>query len=117
MRTVTDGAVIVPKREGRKAMEKQSTVQARQPWWLAVCWAVSGVGLDWYCAFEWFSGRYPVCSAHVLRVVGVFVLLYATVASLAVRLVGARLRDTAAVFLFISLAVSGAMLVHWAAHR
>ena len=110
MRTVTESGAGISKREGR-------TVQARQPWWLVVCWAVSGVGLDWYCAFEWFSGRYSLFSAHVLGAVGLFVLLYATVAFLAVRLVGARLRDIAAVFLFISLIVSGAMLVHWAAHR
>lgn len=118
MRTVTNsGTGIISKREGRKAIENQDTVQARQPWWLVVSWAVSGVGLDWYCAFEWFSGRYSLFSAHVLGAVGLFVLLDATVAFLAVRLVGARLRDIAAVFLFISLIVSGAMLVHWAAHR
>lgn len=118
MRTVTNsGTGIISKREGQNAIENRDTVQARQPWWLVACWAVSGVGLDWYCAFEWFSGRYSLFSAHVLGAVGLFVLLYATVAFLAVRLVGARLRDSAAVFLFISLIVSGAMLVHWAAHR
>jgi hypothetical protein len=110
MRTVINSGAGVSKREGR-------TAQATQPWWLVVCWAVSGVGLDWYCAFEWFSGRYSLCSAHVLRAVGPCVLLYGAVAFLAVRLVGVRLRDIAAVFLFISLIVSGAMLVHWAAHR
>jgi hypothetical protein len=110
MRTVTDFGAGISKREG-------PTVQERQPWWLVVCWAVGGVGLDWYCAFEWFSGSYSLCSAHVLRALSLFVLLYGTVAFLAVRLVGARLRDIAAVFLLISLIVSGAMLMHWAAHR
>jgi len=111
MRTVIrSGAGMISKRDER-------TVQERQPWWLVVCWAVSGVGLNWYCAFEWFFGKYSPCSVHVLRVMSLSALLYGTVAFLVVRLVGARLRDTAAVFLVISLTISGVMLVHWAAHR
>lgn len=93
------------------------TVQARQPWWLVVCWAAGGVILDWYCAFEWFSRKHSLGSTPVLCVLSLFLLSYATIAFLVVRLVGAKLRDAAAVFLLISLTVSGAMLVHWAAHR
>jgi hypothetical protein len=59
----------------------------------------------------------PRVSATVLRTMGLFVVLYSAVAFLAVCLVGARWRDIAAVFLLISLTVSGAMLLHWVAHR
>jgi hypothetical protein len=118
MRTVTNfGLGTISKTEERNAIDNRNTIQTRQPWWLVVCWALSGVGLDWYCAFEWFSGRYSLFSTHVLRAMGLFVALYAAIAFLAVHLVRARLRDVGAVFLLISLIVSGVMLIHWAAHR
>jgi hypothetical protein len=110
MRTASNSGAEISKRE-------ESTLQERQPWWLVVLWAVSGVGVDCYCAFEWFSGRYPFYSAHVLRLLGILTLGYGICAFLAVRLVGARLRDIAAFFLFMSLTISGAMLVHWAGSR
>ena len=112
MRTVTNFEAGISKGDGRT-----DSIQARQPWWLVVCWATGGVALDWYCAFEWFSGRYSLYSAHVLRTMGLFVLLYGTLAFLTVRLVRARWRDIAAVFWIISLMVSGAMILHWTAHR
>jgi hypothetical protein len=104
----------MPKSEGWPAIESQDTLKGRQLGWLVLC-AMGGVGLDWYCAFRWFSGRYSLFSEPVLRRMGLIVVLCAALALLAVRLIPrARLRDAGAVFFVASMALSRFMLSRWA---
>ncbi len=49
----------------RRRQEVEDRINA-QPWWLAWCFAVIGLGFDWRCAFEWFAGNVPFYSELVL---------------------------------------------------
>lgn len=86
-------------------------------WCLAICFVTSGVGADWYCAFEWFSGKYFFCSGPVLRGLGLIVVLYASITFLAVRVFGGKWRGAVAVFFAASYTLSGYMLIWWDVHR
>src|ERR1700685_3880319 len=56
-----------------------------QPWWLGWCFAVIGVGCDWYSAFEWLYGTYSLSSPPVLRGLVLIVGLCASISFLSVR--------------------------------
>ena len=51
----------------RKSSEGAQAGVRVAPWWVYLCLVVVGVGYDWYCAFKWFSGKYPYWSDPVLR--------------------------------------------------
>src|SRR5438128_323784 len=111
MRTVISSAADISKRKGRKAIENQDTVKATQPCWLVLCFAMSGLGCDWYSAFQWFSGRYSLCSGPVLRGTGLTVVLSASIALILVRVLRTKLRDVAAAFCLVSIALLGQILL------
>lgn len=115
MRTVINSGTEISKREGQKASENKDTVKGRQPWWLVLCFAISGLGCAWYSTFKWFSGRFSLCSGPVLHAMGLTVVLSASIAFLTVRVLGMRLRDIAAVFFLVSIAVLGHILL-WIRH-
>jgi hypothetical protein len=88
-----------------------------QPWWLAWFLAAVGSGLDWRCAFEWFSGKYAFYSETVLDRTILIVLACATVALLAVWVTGARRRDALLFFSGFSMVLYGLLSNHWTAYR
>jgi hypothetical protein len=81
-----------------------------QPWWLAWCFAVIGVGCDWYSAFEWFCGRYSLRSGSVLRGLVLIVALCASIAFLAVRRRTAISREFPWAFFAFSYVLFGFMI-------
>jgi hypothetical protein len=104
----------MPKREGLQTIENQDAVKAKQPWWLVLGWVMIGLGLDWRCAFKWFSGSYPFFSQAVLRRMSLIVVSCAIVAFIAVRVSsGARWRDAGALFCLVSLLVSEFLIMSW----
>ena len=106
----------MPKHKEEQSIDSQGLGRPRA--WVDVLFVIGAVTLDWYCASEWFSGRFPLFSVHVLRATGLiggFCALGALVAFCAVR--RAKPRDVVAFFYGASLVVSGTMLIHWAAFR
>jgi|SRR5579872_113678 len=81
-----------------------------QPWWLGWCFAAIGLGCDWYSAFEWFYGRYSLCSAPVLRSLVLIVALCASIAFLAVRRRTATSREFPWAFFIFSYLLFGFMI-------
>ena len=49
------------------ALQTPDKVNGSQPWWVAWCFAVVGLALDWRCAFEGFGGISPFYSEIVRR--------------------------------------------------
>lgn len=94
----------------------EGTVIQRKRWWL-VCWVVLGVGFDWYCAFQWFSGRWPMWSEPVLVRMSLIVVLCAAVSFLVVYVIRTRWRDTAVIFFAISLNLCANLMIWWSGHR
>ena len=81
---------------------------------------IGGVGVDWYCAFEWFAGRYSLWSGTVFYRMVLIVLSCAAVgflASLTRREKWQRWQLGVAVFAFASVNVSGNLLLWWVGHR
>src|SRR6266850_2378879 len=79
------------------------SLKARQPWWLALCFAIVGLGVNWYCAFEWFSGKYSLIANPVLSKLGLISVFSALISFFLVRVLQrARLRDFPAAFLLVS---------------
>jgi len=104
--------------QDQQAAESWDALRERQPWWLQLCLAIIGVGLDWRCAFEWFAGKSPSYSELVLGRTGLIVLACAGVALLAVFVVrGARLRHALIVFCTASFLVYEILHVHWLSRR
>jgi len=93
----------------RREQVIQDRIKA-QPWWLAWCFAVIGVGCDWYSAFEFFYGRYPLCSEPVLRGLVLIVALFASIAFLAVRRRTAISREFPWAFFAFSYVLFGFMI-------
>ena len=90
-----------------QVLDADGTVKDRQPWWLVSMWIISGLLLDWRCAFMWLAPQYASHSNPVLLRTGLIALSCAATALLVVRLMRERLRDTAAVFFVASLAIYG----------
>jgi hypothetical protein len=88
-----------------------------QPWWLVWFFAAIGLGLDWRCAFEWFSGKYVFYSETVLDRTILIVLACTTAALLAVWFTGARRRDALLLFSGFSMALYDMLSNHWTAYR
>jgi hypothetical protein len=92
-------------------------LKGKQPWWLAWCFAVVGLGLDWRLAFESFGGRNSLYSDSVLSKTGIIAIWLAAVAAIAVLVTrAARWRDLAAFFLLFSFFVYGWLSVDWIVH-
>jgi hypothetical protein len=102
--------------EPRQPSQSRDTGKARS-WWIDWCFVIGGVGCDWYCAFKWFSGRYPLWSPPVLRGMGLAVVLCFGVTLLLARILGEKLREGASVFCLVSVTLLGNMLMWWTAHR
>jgi hypothetical protein len=102
-------------------IESPDTAKAkprRLPDWCLVTWFVtSGLVCDWYCAFEWFTGRYTHFSGPVLGVMGLIVVFCASIAFLAIRLFGGKWRAAVLVFSIASYTLSGDILIWWDIHR
>jgi len=89
-----------------------------QPWWLAWCFAVIGVGLDWRCAFEWFAGNYSLYSQPVLFRTGLIVLACAGVSLLGLCVTRElRWRYASPLFLVVSALLYNILSAHWIACR
>ena len=89
-----------------------------QPWWLAWCFAVIGIVLDWRCAFEWFAGQSPFYSESVLARTGLIVLVCAGVTLLAVLIARERrLRVASTLFCVVSALLYLVLSIHWIAQR
>jgi len=111
---------MVTKQETPQGIEHQRTVKAEHwlpDWCIAALFLTSGLATDWYCAFEWFSGKNARFSGPVLGVMGLIVVLYACIALVASRLVGGKWRAAVLVFALASYTVSGNMLIWWDVHR
>jgi hypothetical protein len=91
--------------------------QKVRPWWIDGCFIIGGVGCDWYLAFKWFSGRYSFLSPPVLLGMSLVVVLCFSITLIAARVLGEKLREGAAVFWVVSLALLGNMLLWWTTHR
>jgi hypothetical protein len=95
---------------GQQQVENRDTKKAR-PWWVDWCLVtvcvIGGAGWDWWGAFDWFSGRFALCSGPVLRALGLIVLLCAATGFLAGYVVEGKWRGAALVFLLASIFVSG----------
>lgn len=99
------------------ALQTPDAVKRKQPWWLAWCFAVVGLGLDWRLAFESFGGRNSLYSDSVLSKTGIIAIWIAAVAAIAVLVTrAARWRDLAAFFLLFSFFVYGWLSVDWIVH-
>jgi len=90
-----------------------------QPWWVAWCFAIVGLALDWRCAFEWFAGK---CSFYSVIVLGRAVLIMLACAGISLLLVcivprPARWRDALLLFGAFSMAVYRLLSNHWTAFR
>jgi hypothetical protein len=89
-----------------------------QPWWLAWCFAVIGLVLDWRCAFEWFAGKNPFYSELVLGRTGLIALACAGVALLTVFITRERrFRVASALFCVVSAFLYRFLSIHWIAYR
>jgi hypothetical protein len=89
-----------------------------QPWWLAWCFAVIGLGFDWRCAFEWFAGKSPFYSELVLGRTLLIVLACAGVAVLIVWVTReSRWRIASTLFLVFSASLYRLLSNHWTAYR
>jgi len=89
-----------------------------QPWWVAWCFAVIGLGLDWRCAFEWFAGKSPFYSDLVLGRALLIVLACAGVAFLATRFTqDRRFLVASALFCVLSAELYRFLSSGWIAHR
>jgi hypothetical protein len=108
-------------RGGGSNPRRQQVIEDRiraQPWWLAWCFAVIGLGLDWRCAFEWFAGKYVFYSEPVLDRTVLIVLACAGVALLAVWVAReSRWRVASALFLVFSASLYRLLSNHWTAYR
>jgi hypothetical protein len=80
------------------------------PWALASYIVITGLGLNWVCAFLWFSKRYAFFSLPVIGVTGLIMAFYAAVALLVARLTGGNWRIALATFGF-SLVVPPVILL------
>jgi hypothetical protein len=60
---------------GREEIDKERSIKSYD-WWLVI----GGIGLDWYYAFTWFSGRYSWFSLPVFRQAGYALALCALLA-------------------------------------
>jgi hypothetical protein len=108
------------RREERQTVESSGMLRA-WPSWLEWCFVIGlilgGIGWDWYCAFEWFSGKYSLYSGPVFTRMSLIVMSCALVGFLAVRLRGGRWQVGVAVFFLTSGTVSGNILLWWIGHR
>jgi len=88
-----------------------------QPCWLAWCFAVIGLVVDWRLAFESFGGRNSASSESVLYETALIVIWIGALAAVVVRVTrGARWRNLGAVFLLFSLVVYHWLSVDWIVH-
>ena len=78
---------------------------------------ISAVASDWYCAFEWFSEKYPFFSDPVISRMAAIVLSCASVGFFATLPRRARWQVGIVVFFFASITVSGNLLLWWVGHR
>ena len=98
------------------ALQTPDKVNGSQPWWVAWCFAVVGLALDWRCAFEGFGGISPFYSEIVLGRAVLIVLACAGAALLAIFVTQTTWRDALLLFSAFSMTVYGVMSNHWAAH-
>jgi hypothetical protein len=99
------------------ALQTPDAVKRKQPWWLAWCCAVVGLGLDWRLAFESFGGRNSFYSETVLSKMGLIVVWVAAVAAIAVLSTRAsKWREVAIVFALFSFFVYNWLTVDWIVH-
>jgi hypothetical protein len=105
---------------GQRRIETKDTGKAR-PRWIDCCLVmvsvIGGLGWNWWAAFEWFSGRFALCSGPVLRMLGLIVLPCAAAGFFAGYMVEGKWRGAVLVFLLASVFVSGNMLLWWGGHR
>jgi len=98
--------------------DSQAAVLRTRRGWLAVCWAIIGLGMDWRCAFEWFAGKSSFYSAAVL----VRALLIAAVCAGLALLVTSIIRETKwryflPLFCLFSVTTYRLLSSHWIAQR
>src|SRR6267378_1908070 len=100
---------------------QQSSVQMEKekarPWWIDPCFVIVGAACDWYLAFEWFSGKYPVFSGAVIRAAALVVMLCALVAMLLARVYAGKVRESVGFFFVTSVFLLTNMLLWWTTHR
>jgi len=100
----------------RSGAERASSVDTHAvvrvaPWWVYLCLVVAGVGFDWYCAFKWFSGKYPYWSDPVLRGMVLTVMFCWFIATLPVCAGKAKWREAVEIFFAVSSGLFGCMFI------
>ena len=78
---------------------------------------VGGIAADWYCAFEWFSGRYSFLSGTVIQRMVLIVLSCAAIGFLAILPRRDKWQVGVVIFGSASATVSGNLLMWWTGHR
>lgn len=87
------------------------------PRWRQACWVVIGLGFDWLCAFEWFSGKTSFYSGLVLGRTSLIVLVCATLALIAVSVTReAKWQHASPIFFAFSFVAYDILSVYWFAH-
>jgi uncharacterized membrane protein YraQ (UPF0718 family) len=107
-------------RSGGQKIESENRV-TEWPMWLEyfvfIGFILIGVGSDWYCAFDWFSGKYSPFTMRVLARAALIVLSCACIGLLAVIWRRGRRREGVAFFFLSSITFSGNMLLWRIGHR
>jgi hypothetical protein len=102
------------KGEISRAFERPGTVTAwwqRLPDWSLVSYfIIVGLGLNWACAFLWFSRRHAFFSGPVIGATGLIELFYAGVGLLVSLLTGRNWRTALLVFALVPGALAGIVL-------
>jgi hypothetical protein len=84
-------------------------------YWIA--FAVTGIAVDWYCAFEWFRGEYSFWSGTVLHRTALIVLSCTALGCLATLLPPRKWQIGVLIFFWASAQVSYFQLMSSIAHR
>jgi hypothetical protein len=95
----------------RKSSEGAQAGVRVAPWWVYLCLVVVGVGYDWYCAFKWFSGKYPYWSDPVLRGMVLTVTFCSFIAILPLCVGRAKWREAVQIFFAVSSGLFGFMFI------
>jgi len=107
----------VSRLQGQHVPNNRDMIPANSSPWFLLFWVIVGVGLDWRCAFESFSGKSPFYSEIVVGRAVLIVLGCAGASLLAVCVTQTIWRDAWLLFSAFSMTVYGVLSNHWTTAR